>query len=454
MTPEQIEELAPALGRFLDRFLFCCGDTRTFDHLGVYCRGLLSDLARKSVEPIALAGGVAVRTLQEFLRDHVWQQDEVRSLLQRHVAQRLGEQPADDLGVVGIIDETGTPKKGTKTPGVQRQWCGHTGKIDNCIVTVHLGVARGRYKNLIDAELFLPQAWASDRDRCRQAGIPDAVGYRPKWRIALEQLDRTSAQGVSLDWLTFDEYYGSKPEFLDDLDRRPGYYIGEAPCSFSCRAVPPRGRRPAGGWSGQRADRLVRFSPLFRQPWQRVRLTRQTEGPQEWDVKAAQVFAVRGRQVTPRRYWLMVARQAATGERKYFVSNAPANLSLTKLLRVAFQRWNVEHVFRVCKSELGLGHYEGRNYHGLLRHLILCVLTMTFVADQTERLRGEKSGGDAGTDLPRFEHELLELAGGRPWNNATGAYVGDHMVSPAPQSRGPRIKNKTNQTREKSAVAL
>jgi SRSO17 transposase len=331
-------------------------------------------------------------------------------MLQRHVAERLRELPADDLGTVGIIDETGTPKKGTKTPGIQRQWCGNTGKIDNCIVTVHLGVARGRYKDLIDADLFLPEAWAEDRDRCREAGIPDGVLYRPKWRIALEQLDRASAQGVQLDWLTFDEYYGSKPEFLDDLDRRPGYYIGEVPCSFSCLTIAPRGRRPAGGWSGKRADQLVRYSPLFRQPWQRVRLRRQTEGPQEWDVKAAQVFAVRERKVTPRRYWLMVARNVATGEVKYFVSNAPANMSLKKLLRVAFQRWNVEHVFRVCKSELGFGHYEGRNYRGLLRHLILCVLTMTFVADETERLRGEKSGGDPGTGLPGIEHELLGLA--------------------------------------------
>jgi len=411
MTPEQIEELAPALGQFLDQFLFCCGDTRTFDHLGRYCRGLLSDLPRKSIEPIALASGTAVRTLQEFLRDHVWNQDEVRSGLQRHVAERLGELPGDDLGTVGVIDETSTPKKGDKTPGVQRQWCGNTGKIDNCVVTVHLGVARGRYKSLIDADLFLPEAWAEDRKRCREAGIPDNVLYRPKWQIALEQLDRATAAGVGLDWLTFDEYYGSKPEFLNELDRRPGYYIGEVPCSFSCLTRMPRGQQPVGGWTGKRADHWVRFSPLFhQQPWQRVRLARQTEGPQEWEVKTAQVFRVGERTITPRRYWLIVARNVATGEVKYFVSNAPANMSVRRLLRVAFRRWNVEHVFRVCKSELGFGHFEGRNYRALLRHLTLCLLMMTFVADETERLRGEKPGSHAGTSLSRLEHELLGLA--------------------------------------------
>jgi SRSO17 transposase len=411
MTPEQIEDLAPALGQFLDRFLFCCGDTRTFGHLGVYCRGLLSDLARKSVEPIALAGGVAIRTLQEFLRDHVWDQDEVRRLLQQHVAGQLELQPDDGLGTIGIIDESGTPKKGTHTPGVQRQWCGHTGKKDNCIVTVHLGVARGRYKCLVDADLFLPESWSEDRDRCQEADIPDAVVYRPKWRIGLEELDRATSQGIALDWLTFDEYYGSKPDFLEDLDGRSGFfYVGEVPCSFSCLTSLPHGRQRARR-SGKRADSLVRFSSVFQdQPWQRVRLTRQTEQPQEWDVKAAQVYLVRKRHITSRRYWLIVARNTATGEVKYFVSNAPANASLEKLLRVAFRRWNVEHAFRVCKSEIGFGHFEGRSYIGLLRHLLLCILTMIFVAGETERLRGEKSRGHAGTGVPGPEHELLGVA--------------------------------------------
>jgi SRSO17 transposase len=412
MTPEQIRDLGPALGRFMERFLFCCGDTRTFEHLGTYCRGLLSDLTRKSVEPIALAAGVAVRTLQEFLRDHVWDQNEVRNLLQQHVAAELSQQPGDDLGTVGIVDESGNPKKGNKTPGVQRQWCGATGKKDNCIVTVHLGVARGRYKTLVDADLFLPESWSEDRPRCRQAGIPDDVVYRPKWRIALEQLDRATLQGIPLDWITFDEYYGSKPGFLEDLDGRAGlFYVGEVPCSFSCLRARPQGPGPAQGWSGKRADHLVRFSPVFRgQAWQRVRLTRQTLEAQEWEVKAAQVYLVRNRQVTARTYGLIVARNVATGEVKYFVSNAPANTPLEKLLRVAFRRWNIEHAIRLGKSELGFGHYEGRHYIGLLRHLMLCLLTMIFVAGQTQRLRGEKSRGNAGTGLSSTQYQLLGVA--------------------------------------------
>src|SRR6516162_5799504 len=159
MTREQIECLGPALGRFVEQFLFCCGDSRTFDHLHTYCRGLLSDLPRKSVEPIALAAGTAVRTLQEFLREHLWQHNQVRDTLQAQVARRLWRLPDDGLGSVGVCDETATPKKGDKTPGVQRQWCGRLGKQDNCVVTVHTAVCKGRYKALVDADLFLPESW-------------------------------------------------------------------------------------------------------------------------------------------------------------------------------------------------------------------------------------------------------------------------------------------------------
>src|SRR5580692_5565998 len=193
MTEEQVDALGPALDDFLRPYLFCCGYTQTFNHLHTYCRGLLSDLQRKSVEPIALASGCAVRTLQEFLRDHLWQYTAVRQSLQRHLAAALPFVPADDLGTVGLIDETSALKSGTKTPGVQRQYLGCVGKLDNGIVTVHLGVCKGRYKTLIDAELFLPEDWAKDRERCQAAGIPDDMTYRPKSKIAVEELDRAQA---------------------------------------------------------------------------------------------------------------------------------------------------------------------------------------------------------------------------------------------------------------------
>ena len=428
MTAEEIEALLPAFTDFLQQFLFCCGYTQSFDLLGVYCRGLLSDLPRKSAEPIALASGVAVRTLQEFLRDHVWSFAQVRDTLQRHVAATVATQPdTEGYGTLGLIDETGTVKKGTKTPGVQRQWCGEVGKKENCLVTVHLGVVRGPYKTLLDADLFLPESWDQDRPRCREAGIPDALHYRPKWEIALAQLERAQAQGVRLDWLAFDEYYGSKPEFLRGLEARGLWYVGEVPKSFSCFT-----RRPVHPRAGHRADNLVRHSPAFSRQKVRVfRLRRQTLGPQEWEAKAARVWLASARGPSTRTYWLLWARNVQTGEEKYFVAHAPARTSLQRLLRVAFARWNVEHCLRVSKTELGFRHYEGRSYVGLMRHLVLCLVTLTFAAGQTARWREKKSGGDAGAGVSGAEPAVSDLAGEPARDGGTGAHGRGDWLSPA-----------------------
>lgn len=204
MTEDQIAGLRPALTEYLDDFRACFPRQPTFGHLGTYCRGLLSDLARKSVEPIALAAGAAVRTLQEFLTHHTWDHAAMRDAIQRRIVR--DHLPAPDarspggVGVVGWIDETSAAKKGDKTPGVQRQYCGASGKIDNCIVTVHLAAAYGGFMAMLDSELFLPETtWDQNRDRCREAHVPDSVVYRPKSEIALEQIKRAVANGVRFD---------------------------------------------------------------------------------------------------------------------------------------------------------------------------------------------------------------------------------------------------------------
>jgi SRSO17 transposase len=424
MTPEEIQALGPAFADYLQQYLFCCGYTQTFGLLEVYCRGLLADLPRKTCEPLALYAGVAVRTLQEFLKDHVWSYAQARGVLQQHVARTLGDQPGDDLGTLGLIDETSVVKKGRHTPGVQRQRCGEVGKQENCVVTVHLGVARGRYKTLVDADLFLPESWSEDRPRCQACDIPDELVHRPKWRIALEQVDRALANGIGLDWLTFDEDYGKAPDFLTGLDDRHLRYVGEVPKSFHCGLARPGPGRPAS-----RADDLVRHSPAFtRQRWRRFRLHRQTDRDSLWDVKAAQVWVSGGGQRT---CWLIWARNVATGEEKYFVSNAPARAALGRLLRVGFGRWNVEHCFRVSKGAVGFRDFQGRSYVGLMRHLTLCLVTLTFAAGQAERLRGEKPGGDAGAGVPGVEPAVRGVAEGAARDQSFAAAGGQHYLSPA-----------------------
>lgn len=395
MSPEQIAGLAPALTEFLGLFRNCLGECRLMDHFATYCWGLLSNLQRKSVEPIALAAGSTVRALQMFMTDRVWDHLRLRDRLQQRIASLHAPVPGairepDDLGVIGLIDETSVAKKGTKTPGVQRQYCGASGKIDNCVVTVHLGYAHGPFTALLDSALFLPQSWSEDRPRCREADIPDDLVYRPKTAIALEQVRHAVGNGLKFDWLVFDEGYGKDPSFLFALDALGQTWIGEVPRNFRCWPVPPQYHSSQSAFASKKVYNMVRWSPTFiYQDWQALTCPRQTVAPTVWDIKAAQVHLVHQGRPTDRTYWLIVAWNRATDEYKYFVSSAPPRTPREVLLRVAFRRAEIEHLFRVSKSEVGLGHFEGRSHVGLMRHLILCQLIVLFLAEATARLNAE-----------------------------------------------------------------
>src|SRR5215211_4786151 len=389
MTEQEIKDRGPAFAAHLRRFRDSFGQARTAAHFGTYCRGLLSDLPRKSVEPIALAAGTAVRTLQEFLVTARWDHGHARDTLQQHLAAVLGGLPADPLGTVGVVDETSSRKWGDHTPGVQRQYLGCVGKIDSGIVTVHLGVARGTFQALLDADLYLPKGWAADRGRCRDAGIPDDVRYRPKWRLAVDQWLRVTGHGVSFDWLVFDEGYGSKVPFLRFLNLVGQHFVAEVPVNFTVRdraggpALRADGRLSAAGARGGRRHRLAHRS---------VRAS-------FWRATTARVW------VAEREHALVVAINEATAEEKYLLTNA-TGASLARVLAVAFRRWAVEHAFRLGKQEAGLMHYEGRDYTGLLRHLTLALVVLGFVATHAERLRGEKPARDGRAGVPGAERPV------------------------------------------------
>jgi SRSO17 transposase len=380
MTENQIRGLGTALDRYLDSFLFCFSFTQTFEHLRTYCRGLLSDLPRKSAEPIALASGTPVRTLQEFLRDHSWDHLQMTIIAQKRAAALVPTLDDDGLGTVGLIDETGQPKKGVKTPGVQRQWCGRLGKVDNCIVTVHLGVTRGRFTALLGGDLFLPKEWSKDRERCKQAGIPDKVVYRPKWGIALEQYDLAKANGVKMDWLTFDEGYGNTPAFLDALEDRCQRFIGEVPRTLACHAASGV-EAPDKSEASTPAERIL-VPVLLEGQGVAVRVPRESTADEVWQAIEMTVWLSKGKGWSVRSYRLVAAFNARTREVKYFVSNAPAWVGLDVLVRAAFRRAPIEHAFGIQKGELGFGHYEGRSYLGLLRHLTVCCVIGLFVAER------------------------------------------------------------------------
>jgi SRSO17 transposase len=314
---------------------------------------------------------------------------------------------------IGVVDGSGHPKQGNKTPGVQRQWCGQTGKVDNCVVGQHLlytdNDERNPFSCVIASDLYLPQAWAKDRDRCEEAGIPAEVKYRPKWRIALDQVADAIGNGVRFAWLTFDEEYGSVPAFWFGLDRLGMRAIGEVRRNVLCWPTLPKYGSLRGPFAAKRVDNVCRFSPVFREKkWYRMTVKDTTRGPMVWEVKAARVHLVdtsgSASRPTDRRYWLIVARNVKTGEMKYFVSNAPASVTLKAMMTVAFARWHVEQWFERAKQEAGFGAFEVRTYTSLIRHWLCSRMVMYFLAAQTHRLRGEKSANHAGAGGSGGEH--------------------------------------------------
>jgi SRSO17 transposase len=422
MTEQEIAGLGPAFAGYLGRYRDCFVQKRTMAHFDTYCRGLLSDLPRKSVEPIALESGTAVRTLQEFLVTARWDHEQARELLQESLAQTIAAIPADELGTVGVVDETSCQKWGEHTPAVQRQYLGCLGKVDNGIVTVHVGVSRGRFQALLDADLYLPRSWDEDRRRCQAAGIPDEVRYRPKWQIALDQLARLSERGVSFDWLVFDEGYGAAVPFLSVLTILGQKFVAEVPVNFTVRS------RATG--SPRRADE--RLTAADAKAGRRYRMAHRTVGDSVWRATSVEVW------VEGRKHTLVVAINEATAEVKYFLSNA-TDAPLARILAVAFRRWTVEHSFRLGKQEAGLLHFEGRDYTGLIRHLILALVVLGFVATHTERLRGEKSEGHRRAGLSGSEPPLRGSLPPATRYAREATHERGHLLPPAAQRAGDDI---------------
>ena len=230
MTIQQIRALGPALCRYLDEFADCFISFDTRYHLKEYVSGQLSNLPRKSVEPIAHLMDVPPRTLQEFLSLSDWDDDRLRDTAQRIVARDHAEAQA-----VAIVDESGFPKKGTRTACVHRDYCGAVGKIDNCVMSVHLCYASFdcRFRTMIDSDLYLPKEGWNGPERRKKAGIPDSLVYRPKYQIALEQLQRALGNGVHLGWVTADEWYGEKQAFIQGLEALGLRFVLEIPKNLS-----------------------------------------------------------------------------------------------------------------------------------------------------------------------------------------------------------------------------
>lgn len=421
MDITQIKGIGKELNAFLSQFDDCFSRSGSRQNLRAYVNGQLSDLPRKSIEPIALAANMPPRTLQCFLSILPWDHQRMRDKIQWIVADKYAHPSA-----IGIVDDSGNPKKGIHTPGVQRQWCGNTGKTDNCIVGVHIAYVAGDFQCLLDSDVYLPKDWANDPVRRKKAHIPDDVIYRKKTAIALEQVSRSMQNGIRVFAWTFDEWYGRDGDFLDGLETRGQNYVGEVPSDFSGWLYEPeilitptaqerhkRGRKRHFPRLSRKAlpaselRNLLVYSRVFQnQKWEKFHIKDSEKGPIVWEVKHARFYRKQGGDGLPGpAHYLIIARNVLDPkETKYFVSNmipGSNGITLEKLLWTAFSRFPIERCFEVGKRELGMDHFEVRDWTAIHRHFYISQLSYLFCACMHQKLREKNDKGflfDGGTD--------------------------------------------------------
>jgi SRSO17 transposase len=334
-----------------------------------YLKGLLGNVGRKNGWQLAEhAGERTPDGMQRLVSTAGWDPDLVGDDLREYVVEHLG-----DAAAVLVVDETGFLKKGTTSVGVQRQYSGTAGKVDNCQLGVFLAYASPKGRALIDRELYLPESWTDDPGRCRAARVPRQVGFRTKPQLAQVMLERALDAGVPAAWVTADEVYGGSPGLRGWLEERGVWHVLAVKCTELLAA--PAADRPAGGTTRTSAARLAAAVPA--EQWIACSAGHGAKGRRLYDWARVELAAPA---TTGMARWLLVRRSQATGELAFYACYGPAATPLIGLVRVAGIRWAVEEGFEQAKGEVGLDHYEVRRWPGWYRHITLALLAHAFLA--------------------------------------------------------------------------
>jgi SRSO17 transposase len=326
-----------------------------------YLRGLLSEAERKNSWQVAEVCGEATPYGFQYLLSRAdWDADAVRDELHTYSMQHLG----DPHGVL-VLDETGFVKKGRHSAGVARQYSGTVGKVDNCQIGVFLSYAGPLGYALLDRELYLPQEWTDDRERCRQAGIPDDRRFVTKPQLAQHMLARAFAAGVPAPWVTGDSVYGDKRQLRRWLEAQPQAYV---------LAVSGKEYVGLGAQQGQVKTLLA---SLPGEGWTRLSAGDGAKGPRWYDWRWISL----GDPVDPTwRRWLLVRRSLSEpADLTAYVVFAPQLTTLEAVVRVAGSRWTVESSFEVAKGEVGLDQYEVRSWTAWYRHITLAMWALALL---------------------------------------------------------------------------
>jgi SRSO17 transposase len=375
-----------------------------------YLKGLILPGERKSVEPLAarVAPG-DTQQLHHFVSTSPWSTAPLEDELVKAADRLVGGPDA-----VLVVDDTCLVKQGRRSVGVKRQYCGQLGKRANCQALVSLTLARAEVPVCVGLRLFLPEDWGGAAERRATVGVPEEIGYRPKWAIALDEIDRVLTSGARFGCVLADAEYGKAAEFRAGLGERGlAYAVGVLPTqkvypadvtlSHPARKATGRPRKhPVPSAASAGAAELLEARPEAFRP---ISWRTGTKGPLRAAFAALRVrvadgpVAARGQHLPGEEAWL-VGEHRASGERKYYLSNLSPDVPPERLAALIKARWVCEQVHQQLKGELGLGHFEGRSWRGLHHHALLCQLAFAFLQHLRLRERGKKWRRATGAAAP------------------------------------------------------
>lgn len=382
------------LGRFLERYLPLFYRQEQRENARLVIEGRLSHLDRKTCEPIARQAGVQRKPVQVFVGAGKWDDEAVMGELRRDVAEAF-----HDPAATFVLDGSGFPKKGTESCGVQRQWCGRLGKVENCQVGVFLACVSAGRVGPLGRRLYLPREWAKSPARRHKCHVPGSVRFAEKWQLGLKLIEQ--ARQVPHGWVVADDEFGRVSELRAKLRRRRQRYVMDVPCNTLVRGregvpspVSRRGRRK--GKRGRprqppwvRVDAWTAQQPASR--WQRIEVRAGEKGPLVVEVLHAPV-ETKGK-VQER---LTVIRTLESQPKTHYtLSNAAVSVPVEEIVWAHDDRHRIEEMFEAGNGEVGLDHYEVRSWVGWHHHMTLSLLALWFLVQERQRV-GEKNTGDHG----------------------------------------------------------
>jgi SRSO17 transposase len=409
---DQVPELGDILNDFLDSFRDCYVRSDQRQDGEVFVKGLLSDLDRKSIEPIALRYEKNPRVMQEFMHNALFDDVRMVKIYKNELSSRAG-------GPDGMlsVDSTEFVKKGKHSVGVARQHCGRLGKTENCQSGVFIGYASERGYGLVSYELFMPEKWFTDeykplREKCH---VPEHVTFKTKPEMAAEMLNEAIASGLfQAKWIGCDSLFGASKTFLDSLPKECHYFADVHSPTLVWREMPEVTLPKHKGREGRPTTRLkASFPPVPVSqiatddsiPWERVILGEGSQGPIIADVKVLRVLECRDN-LPGKEVWLYI-RRYMDGKLKFSLSNAPADIPKAELHRAATLRWPIEQCFEECKSFLGMGHCEARSWNAWHLYILFILIAHLFILEVRQRFKKNRRTGVNAAPSPEADHCCL-----------------------------------------------